>query len=43
MKSDYALSALRLIELPNPGRCRGPLYFAPQALRSENGLNVTHL
>jgi len=33
MKSDYALSALGLIELPNPGRCPGLLDCAPLALR----------
>jgi TonB family protein len=37
MKSDYALSALNLIESPNPGRCPGLLHFAPLPLRSKRG------
>jgi hypothetical protein len=35
LKSDYALSALGLIELPDPGRCPGLLHFAPLALLAE--------
>jgi hypothetical protein len=32
MKFDYALSALGLIESPNPGRCSGLLHCPPSVL-----------
>ena len=41
MTSDYALSALDLLEFPNPGRCPGLLHFAPLALRFK-GDSISH-